>query len=307
MVLGFSSKNGAVTVLTNLGKHQANKVIDTDIRTTYCHTCPQKNRDNVKLSTTAKDHCCAVNHQESADKMEADGAVACFKRSKAKYGVQYTKYLGDGDSKAFTTVNSMQIYDKPIIKEERTGHVQKQMGKALMNAVAEQKLEKFIVDANGQQVKKKVANPSRGVKCYSGIGGVNRLTKKAIMSIQGHYGAAIRENNTLESMESAIWAIYHHRSGNHTSCPDWCAATNGDLAKANKHRLPAFVCNIMKPIFTRLSSADLLSRCVHGRIQKANEAFHLVLRNLCPYIVVLIPLTLEYNISMPLLYISNYM
>ena len=60
--------------------------------------------------------------------MEADGAVACFKRSKAKYGVQLTKYLGDGDSKAFNTVNSMQIYDKRIIKEECTGHVQKQMG-----------------------------------------------------------------------------------------------------------------------------------------------------------------------------------
>ena len=114
-----------------------------------------------------------------------------------------------------------------------------------------------LLNINRKQPKliKAKANPSRGEKCYSSIGGVNRLTEKAIMSIQGHYCAAIRENNTLESIKSAIWAIYHHRSGNHTSCPDWCAGTNGDLAKANKHRLPAFACNIMKPIFTRLSSA----------------------------------------------------
>mgnify|MGYP001794331288 FL=1 len=73
--------------------------------------------------------------------MDADGAVACFKRSKARQGVQYTKCLGDGDSEA-------------------TGYVRKQMGKALMNAVTEHKLTKLIVDANGQQLKKNVANPS---------------------------------------------------------------------------------------------------------------------------------------------------
>ena len=85
---GFSSKNGVVTVLTYLGKHQANKVIDTDISNMYCNTCAQKNRNNVKLSTIAKDRRCTVNHQGSDGKMEADGAVACFKRSKAYYGVQ---------------------------------------------------------------------------------------------------------------------------------------------------------------------------------------------------------------------------
>ena len=99
------------------------------------------NTDNVKLSTIAKEHVCAVNHQGSAGKMEADGAVACFKRSKAKHGVQYTKCLGDGDSEA-------------------TGYVRKRMGKALMNAVTEHKLKKLIVDANGQQLKKNVANQS---------------------------------------------------------------------------------------------------------------------------------------------------
>ena len=85
---GFSSKNGVVTVLTYLGKHPANKVIDTDISNMYCNICAQKNRNNVKLSTIAKDRRCTVNHQGSDGKMEADGAVACFKRSKAKYGAQ---------------------------------------------------------------------------------------------------------------------------------------------------------------------------------------------------------------------------
>ena len=53
---GFTSKNGVVTVVTNLGKNEANKVIDTKVMTTKCNTCNQHNRDNVKLSTIAAPH-----------------------------------------------------------------------------------------------------------------------------------------------------------------------------------------------------------------------------------------------------------
>ena len=45
-----------------------------------------------------------------------------------------------------------------------------------------------------------------------GIGGVRKLTQKAIKSIQGHYGGAIRDHpGNVVAMRSAIWAIWRHR------------------------------------------------------------------------------------------------
>lgn len=215
--------------------------------------------------------------------METEGAITCFKRSKERHGLQYTKYLGDGDSSAFTTVNKSGIYDKPVTKLECTGHVQKRIGKALMTIVSNNKSKKFVVDKDGNILPNASApNKSWGEKLYTGIGGMNRLTTVAIKSIQGHYGAAVRGDSTVEDMSTAIWAIYHHRAGNHQSCPDWCASRTGDLAKANRHKLPAFVCNLIKPAFTRLSDSDLLEKCVHGGMQNANESFYHVIWKYCP-------------------------
>lgn len=146
------------------------------------------------------------------------------------------KISGDGDSKAFTSVNGEAVYgdDISIEKLECSGHVQKRMGTALYSAVSDQKSKKFVISFSGTFLTSKtVAKKSRSEKMYVGIGGAQRLTKKQILSIRGHYGAAVRDNRTLEEMRDAIWAIYHHRAGNHSSCPDWCASRQGNLEKAN--------------------------------------------------------------------------
>ena len=164
--------------------------------------------------------------------MEADGALSIFERSKDLYDCQYTKYLGCGDSNAYTTVRNNNPYNTDIAELECTGHVQKGMGTALTNVLPESKAKKFVVNSSGIQLRNKTAaNQSCGEKMYSDIGGDGRLTKKAILKIQGHYGAAVRDNSTIEDMESVIWVIYHHRSGNHTRCADWCASHNGDMEK----------------------------------------------------------------------------
>ena len=39
-----------------------------------------------------------------------------------------------------------------------------------------------------------------------------------------------------DAMQKDVWAIFHHRYGNHADCPEWCPVTKcGDLEKANKH------------------------------------------------------------------------
>ena len=207
--------------------------------------------------------------------MEAGGVVSIFTRSKVVHLLQYTKYLGDGDSKAFKCVVDADVYGgTEIEKIECTGHIQKRMGKALMNAVEDSKGKVFIINKDGKKLSKTFANQSRAEKRVSGIAGAGKLTKNQIKRIQGHYGAAVRSHDNISDMRKAIWDIFHHRRGDHSECPSWCASHDQDLEKANKHKLPPYICDIIKPVFERLSSDDLLSKCTHGGTQNAKEAFH---------------------------------
>ena len=62
--------------------------------------------------------------------------------------------------------------------------------------------------------KNKVYKRDDGKK-VKGIGRKKKLTQKEIYRIQGHYGAAIRNNaGDEEGMRRAVWAIFHHRNGN---------------------------------------------------------------------------------------------
>ncbi len=42
--------------------------------------------------------------------MEARALLNIFNRSVSKYGVHYTKYIGDGDSKAFAALTNAMPY-----------------------------------------------------------------------------------------------------------------------------------------------------------------------------------------------------
>ena len=64
----FTSKNGIVTVLYNQRANEANKILNSEDLSTFCQACAQYNNDNVKLSTIAKRHACAVHHTGSAEK-----------------------------------------------------------------------------------------------------------------------------------------------------------------------------------------------------------------------------------------------
>lgn len=116
-------------------------------------------------------------------------------------------------------------------------------------------------------------------KLVHGVGGKGKLTAKAIKNIQGHYGGAIRNNcGNIIGMKEDIWHIYNHRSGDHTSCPNWCAVTKtGDITAANRHQLPPWLCKLIRPVFVKHSADKLLKKCLHGGTQNANESFHSVI------------------------------
>ncbi|GFX82364.1 uncharacterized protein TNCV_2870451 [Trichonephila clavipes] len=87
---GFSSKNGLVTVTSV----DTGKVIDVEVFSKHC-ICPNKTKHLQN---------CKRNFEGYSGKMEVAGALSIFQRSQSLYNVRYTKYLGDGDSKAFTSI-----------------------------------------------------------------------------------------------------------------------------------------------------------------------------------------------------------
>ena len=73
------------------------------------------------------------------------------------------------------------------------------MGKVLIRLV-DDKSKVFIVNQTGVHIKSKIVpNKSRGKRLYRGIGGQERLSSKAIKSIQGHNDAAIQNNADISS------------------------------------------------------------------------------------------------------------
>ncbi|GFU21050.1 uncharacterized protein TNCV_4895271 [Trichonephila clavipes] len=121
------------------------------------------------------------------------------------------KYLGDGDSKAFTSIVENKVYGDhcSVEKLECIGHVMKRMGTRL----------------------RRLKTKMRGQKLSDGkpLCGRNRLTEAEIDRLQAYYGLAIRRNlSSVKDMQQAIWAIFLHKLSTdekpqHGFCQDtWC-------------------------------------------------------------------------------------
>ncbi|KAH7940682.1 hypothetical protein HPB49_003547 [Dermacentor silvarum] len=73
-----------------------------------------------------------------AGEMEVEAALILFRRSLERYKLRYTKVLCDGDSRSYLALQADKVYGCiPIKKEDCVNHVQKCMGTALRNCVAE--------------------------------------------------------------------------------------------------------------------------------------------------------------------------
>ena len=106
---GFSSKNGVATVLSVSDDiEKAAKVIDVEVLSTYCDTCEKRK----SVPAPHPPHDCQKNLAGSAGSMESEGMLCIFKRSEEKNGLQYTSYLGDGNSKSYRTVSDAGIYNR---------------------------------------------------------------------------------------------------------------------------------------------------------------------------------------------------
>ena len=256
---GHSSLNGCVTTLSM----ESGKCLDVEVLTKVCHGCQriQSENDLIKKAFKQQKHVgkCKINHIGSSAAMETEGVKRIFQRSENERNLQYTEYFGDGDSKAYAEVQNM--YDGVhVVKKECVGHVQKRVGTALRKLKKENK----------------------------GIGGKGKLTDAMIDKLQNYCGIAIRSNSgDWESMKSAIYASLFHCTSSikknlHHYCPNgadsWCRYKQDQANHTSNYvpgpGLPDDIIKMVKPIFVRLSSDEVLSKCLHGKTQNQNESIN---------------------------------
>ncbi|XP_077257590.1 uncharacterized protein LOC143894826 [Temnothorax americanus] len=268
---GFSSLYGVCSLI---GAH-SKKVVDVNVKSSYCKQCEvwekKKNTEEYNEWKIEHESNCQANLEGSAGKMEVDSIKEMFHRSEEQYGVKYTRYIGDGDSKTYKGIVESKPYgDKEIQKKECIGHVQKRMGARLRKCK----------------------------KDHKGIGGKNKLTAKMIDKLSVYYGLAIRRNfDSVEGMRNAVWATFYHYSSTtikpqHHLCPEgsdsWCewqlAKANGSLDKYEQsyNTLPDDVLNAIRPIYEDLSNESLLKRCLGGYTQNTNESYNNLIWRIAP-------------------------
>ena len=264
---GYASLNGFVSAIERV----TDKVVDVDVMTKYCHSCKHWNGrvDDPGYEDWAIKHDCLINHKGSSGSMETEGAVRIFNRSVQKNGLYYINYIGDGDSSAFKGVHDSDPYPgRTVQKLECVGHVQKRVGAGLLN------LTKVNKGISGR--------------------GDGKLTRNVINTLQNYYGMAIRDvkNNDLIKMKMAIAAVLHHctqkekdnedKEDRHKYCPKdagtWCkyqqSKVEGIEFKGDRINISEPIYKLIRPLWLRLSSDDILKKCLHGRTQNVNEAFN---------------------------------
>nr|XP_032514623.1 uncharacterized protein LOC116768095 [Danaus plexippus plexippus] len=268
---GYTSLYGVTTLIG----YFSGKVVDLDVKSGYCHTCAIKKNtlDDDEFENWYESHKenCSSNHAGSAGKMEVDSIVEMFSRSIEKFGVMYSNYIGDGDTKTFLGILNSDPYgdECTVTKNECVGHVQKRMGTRLRTKRKDEQL-----------------------------GGKKRLTEALIKKLTIYYGLAIRRNlNSVEDMRNAIMATLDHycstdKLPRHGKCPEgvesWCEwrkaeATNTLAAFKHPPRvIDEHVEKHIRPIYEDLSKDDLLTRCLGGHTQNANESFNSTVWRIVP-------------------------
>ena len=260
---GFQSLHGIASLIG----HYTGKVVDVVIKSSYCAACKlwekRSGTDAYVEWLNGHEEECRINHEGSAGKMEVDAIIEMFQRSDELYGVKYKYYVGDGDSKTFKSILDKHPYGEEfqVLKKECVGHVQKRMGTRLRNTKKEHK----------------------------GIGGRGKLSDKLIGELSKYYGMAIRNNcDDVQKMKDAIMATFYHKCSTddnlqHHLCPEgadsWCSWKKAKLENnlgryKHKPALPLDVQEAILPIYNDLSNEELLTRCIGGFTQNANESFN---------------------------------
>lgn len=262
---GHKSHNGGTAISVDTGL-----CLDFEVLSNYCHGCNQHqiiDEPEEEVWQAFHSPVCEKNVDCSSHAMETEAALRIWRRTQTySTELQFTTFLSDGDSKAYTAVSNAEVYGSTAVtKEDCTNHVAKRLGTAL----------------------RKLKTPlPRGEK----------LGDKAIQQLQRYYQIAITSNRgSVRGMYRAIWATYFHScstdgASSHKFCPDgeesWCkhkrAIALQAPAPAHTPLLTKAQGKAVLPIYQRLTDAKLLARCLQGKTQNAAESLNSKIWMLCP-------------------------
>ena len=128
------------------------------------------------------------------------------------------------------------------------------------------------------------------------ISGMVRMTDRLINKMQNYFGMAIRQNlGQLYALKKSVLAILWHFTDiknldvRHQFCPrsaiSWCKYQVDKISGWSKYNskgvIPEVVKKEIEKIFINLSSDELLSRCLEGTNQNANEGSNQILWRKC--------------------------
>ena len=187
---GFTSLTGVVFVISV----DTGEILDYYVLSKSCQKCALKKSKDLsdeEFEEWLLEHECDINFAGSSPAMESEGAVVLWERSVERHNLRYKWMVSDGDSKAFNSVENVYGEIK-VEKLDCVGHVQKRMGKHLLNLKA--------------RTKGKLADGRP-------IGGTGRLSETKIKQLQKYYGLAIRQNTigtsnpTRREVDAAVYAM----------------------------------------------------------------------------------------------------
>lgn len=126
---GFTSLTGVVFVISI----DTGEVLDYHVLSKVCQKCSiKKSKITEEEFEWLLEHECDINFVGSSPAMESEGAIIMWRRSIESHNLRYKWMVSDGDSKAFSSVEDMYGEIK-VEKLDCVGHVQKRMGKRLLN------------------------------------------------------------------------------------------------------------------------------------------------------------------------------
>ncbi|CAN7978591.1 unnamed protein product [Ixodes persulcatus] len=144
-------------------------VLDFSVPSKYCHGCnlgPKEDAEGYQAWMESHKDVCQKNFGGLSNAMEVAAAGVIFSRSLELHKLQYVTMLSDGDSKAYTHVAGLGVYDKDIQKEDCVNHVAKRMYSGM------EKLK----------------------KSKQGLGGKGKLTNVMMRKLTNYYATALKDN-----------------------------------------------------------------------------------------------------------------
>ena len=235
---------------------------------------------------------CDINYEGTSGGMEAAAAVTMWNRS-LEHNMRYMNFVCDGDSSAFRAVKDINNGEGPygkdyvIEKWDCTNHVAKRLGTGLRNLRKETYIE---VGQSGSRKRRSV------------LGGKNKLTDRTIDRLQHYFKQSIKRkvNTTEVIMRDEIMSSFYHCTSTddnpqHHLCPrgedSWCffqaAVAKGETPKSHAEMkvfftLPPEQLDLVKGVYTRLTTDEMMKRCLQGLTQNPNESFHSRIWQHCP-------------------------